>query len=175
MIQRGKNLQSGQGLVEVAIVIVLVAVAALLALSALGIRVGEVFQSLSFITGDDGESSLFVGIKDDFLSRIKDFYAAHGRWPRSWGDYRFTDLGLDPDDWDEPIEGIYWNPHGSDVGLANRSGDNLQIYVKDLNGNTLHLYDGWNIWCSAIDDQCYYHTIAPGNEVDISTLTVVEE
>ena len=68
---------------------------------------------------------------------------------------------------------IAWGPDGSAVGLANKVGDNIQIYVKDYNGNTLHLYDGWTIWCVATTNLCYYHTIAPGNEVDISTLSAV--
>jgi hypothetical protein len=38
---------------------------------------------------------------------------------------------------------------------------------------TLHLYDGWSIWCLATNQVCYYHTVAPGNEVDLDTLTVI--
>ncbi|MBL6965611.1 MAG: hypothetical protein ISR60_03560 [Anaerolineales bacterium] len=171
---RIKSRQSGQGLVEVALVIVLVAVVALLALSALGMNVADVFRNLPFISAGE-ESKSVLAIKDDFLERINDFYTKNGKWPRSWGTYRFTDIDLNPADWSDPVEGIYWNPHGTDVGLANRSGDNLQIYVDDLDGNTLHLYDGWNIWCRADDGECYYHTVAPGNEVDLSTLVVVED
>ena len=109
-------------------------------------------------------------IADDFLERIQAFHDKNARWPRTWGDFRFSDLGLDPAPWAVPVEGVYWNPHGSEIGLANKAGDNLQIYVKDFRGNWLHLYDGWNIWCRA--EGCYFHTVAPGNEVDISTLTV---
>ncbi len=109
-------------------------------------------------------------IAGDFLQRIEAFHDKNARWPRNWGDFRFSDLGLAAKDWAVPVEGVYWNPHGSEVGLANKAGDNLQIYVKDLKGNWLHLYDGWNIWCRA--EGCYFHTVAPGNEVDISTLTL---
>ena len=109
-------------------------------------------------------------IAGDFLQRIQAFHDKNGRWPRTWGDYRFADLGLDPAAWAVPVEGVYWNPHGSEVGLGNKAGDNIQIYVKDLKGSWLHLYDGWNIWCRA--EGCYFHTVAPGNEVDISTLTL---
>ena len=39
-----------------------------------------------------------------------------------------------------------------------------------MNGNNLHLYDGWAIWCPVTSTSCYYHTVAPGNEVNISTI-----
>ena len=122
--------------------------------------------------GQPGATAI-ARIQADFLARIEKFREQFGRWPRSWGDFRFTDLGLNPDDWSGPVEGIFWNPHGSEIGLGNKAGDKLQVYVKDLNGNLLHLHDGWNIWCRG--GGCYYHTVAPGNEVDISTLVVVEE
>ncbi len=34
------------------------------------------------------------------------------------------------------VAGIYWNPNGDKIGLANRAGDDIQVYVVDLNGNT---------------------------------------
>jgi len=114
-----------------------------------------------------------LSILSDFQQRILNYYAQNGRWPRTWGKYAYSDIGLDRDDWEDPVEGIYWGPHGSNIGLANKRNDNLQVYVTDLEGNTLHLYDGWNIWCEVITSQCYYHTIAPGNEVDINTLQVI--
>lgn len=166
-----KRSESGQGLVEYALIVTLIALVAFLAMSAMGERTQGAF---SRVLQSGGESGI-LGIKDDMLARIQDFYNRNGRWPRSWGDYAYTDIGLDPDDWDEAVEGIYWGPHGSNIGLANRHDDNLQVYVKDLEGNTLHLYDGWSIWCPVGDEHCYYHTIAPGNEVDLSTLVIVEE
>jgi Flp pilus assembly pilin Flp len=171
-MQRNPKHKTGQGLVDYALILALIAVVVIVGAAALGGEIQDVFRRITLF-GDDGAS--FLSVKDDFLSRIQAFYDANGQWPRSWGDYAFTDIGLDPDDWDEAVDGIYWNPRGAALGLANRSGDNLQIYVNDLDGNTRHLYDGWNIWCPVGDEHCYYHTIAPGNEVDISTLTVVEE
>jgi hypothetical protein len=104
-----------------------------------------------------------------------DFYQQHGRWARTWAPYNFTDLGLNPDDWDEPIDGLYISPHGDEVGIANRKGDNLDVYVDDLEGNTKKLYDGWSIWCPVNNLNCYYHTVAPGNEVDINTIRSEEK
>ncbi len=165
--------QSGQGIIEYGLIIVFIVIAVLVILSALGPGIRENFEELNFFSKK--ETKVFLKIKDEMLDRIKTFYIDNDRWPRSWGSYAYTDIGLDPDDWDDPVAGIYWRPHGSDIGLANRSGDNLQIYVDDLSGNTLHLYDGWNIWCPVMDTKCYYHTIAPENEIDINSLVVIEE
>ncbi|MEA3350199.1 MAG: hypothetical protein U9Q82_06235 [Chloroflexota bacterium] len=173
IIDNNQYNQSGQGLVEYALILVLVALVVLVVLAAMGSGIEDSFKKLPFFSGD--EDNPILSTKDDFLARIQAFYDENGRWPRSWGDYAYTDIGLDPDDWNEPVEGIYWGPHGDDVGLANRHGDNLEVYVDDLQGDTLHLYNGWNIWCPVSNEHCYYHNIAPGNEVDLSTLVVIEE
>ncbi|HHE73289.1 MAG TPA: hypothetical protein ENL34_13525 [Chloroflexi bacterium] len=167
----------GQSTVELALLVALIAIVAMISLLLLGPRLNEAYQAVvAALSGGTTEptTSPVVTITQDFLARMRDYYNTHGRWPRSWGSYRFTDIGLDPADWSGPIEGIYWNPRGNAIGLANRRGDNLQVYVRAKNGNLLKLYDGWDIWCLATDGTCYYHTIAPGNEVDISTLMVLE-
>ncbi len=177
MLNRNCPRQNGQAKIEYALLIVLVALAAIVVLALLGPQLSDLYQSVAsqFMSiEDDDEPSPVVSLTQDFLSRILDYRAENGRWPRSWGDYRFTDIGLNPADWTGPVEGVFWNPNGDKIGLANKPGDNLQIYVDDLNGNTLKLYDGWNIWCLAETGQCYYHTVAPGNEIDLNTLTVVE-
>jgi Flp pilus assembly pilin Flp len=113
-------------------------------------------------------------LADDFTSRIMDFYKKYGKWPGSSGDRRFTDLGLNPDNWDKAVQGIYWNPNGDKIGLANKKNDNLQLYVNDLNGNQLHVYDGWNVWCVASSGNCYINSVDPRNLVDINSLVVVQ-
>ena len=90
------------------------------------------------------------------------------------GDYAFTDIGLDPGDWQELVEGVRWKPHGADVGLGTKAGDEYIIFVQDLDGNEMRLYDNWNIWCVAGDSKCYYHVVAPENEIDITTLRLVK-
>ena len=39
----------------------------------------------------------------------------------------------------------------------------------------MRLYDNWNIWCVAGDSRCYYHIVAPENEIDITTLRLVKK
>jgi Flp pilus assembly pilin Flp len=171
--------QRGQAMVEYILLILLV-IAILAGLVLLGTNTDGLFGRFTGVFSDSTPEpdpavvlTPIERIAGDFLERIRAYYAQYGRWPSSWSDRRFTDLGLDPDDWEHAVEGIYWNPHGGDVGLANKKGDNLQIYVTDLSGERLHLYDGWNIWCVSSNGTCYYHTVAPGNEVDISTIEVV--
>jgi Flp pilus assembly pilin Flp len=177
MIRRN---ESGQAFIEYTLLLALLLLGVVAALTASGSALAANWDRMEQAVGmalapkaDDAQVSRTQDIMDDFLQRMQEFYDAQGRWPRSWGDYRFTDIGYDPADWDEAVEGIFWNPNGYRLGLANYAGDNLQIYVNDLEGNTLHLYDGWNIWCLP-GGGCYYHTVAPGNEVDIDTLLVVD-
>jgi Flp pilus assembly pilin Flp len=169
--------ESGQALIEyglIAVVFVLVAVSGLTSLGPSFVeRVGGIAQAFNLPGQAESVSTGFLSIKDDFLARIQSFYDKNGQWPRTWGDYRFADLGLDAKNWKMPVEGISWNPHGEEIGLANVEGDNLQIYVNNLKGERLHLFDGWNIWCRG--GSCYFHDVAKGNEVDIKTLVVVKE
>ncbi len=175
MKSSSRSFERGQAKVEYALLLALIALLVIAALALLGPQLAAIFEgALNSLPTTPGNGLTPVeALAQDFLQRIQDFYAQNGRWPRSWGNFRFTDLGLDPKDWKDPVEGLSWNPNGDKIGLANVNGDNLQVYVNDLEGNTLHLYDGWNIWCTT-SGACYYHTVAPGNEVDLGTLVVVD-
>ena len=174
-------MKKGQANLEYALLIVLMAVLLIVVLAALGSWLAgglNIFNSTpqaetpsAQITETPVPSPISV-ILSDMQTRIQDYFAARNRYPRTWSPYNFTDVGSTPSDWSQPVEGLYWSPHGSEVGIANRRGDNLEVYVDDLNGNTLHLFNNWSIWCPVTSQYCYYHTVAPGNEVDISTITV---
>jgi len=169
----------GQGLVEIALLIALVAIIVVASLTLLGPAVsghlGTVAQSLEGLAPVESSTPRYMQIRADFAQRILDYYEANGRWPRSWGSYVYTDIGLDPVDWQDPVEGIHWGSNHGRVVLGTEHDDGYQVYVRDLEGNRLHLYDGWNIWCPVLESVCYYHTVAPGNEIDISTLEVVPD
>jgi len=181
MSSNKKVSQKGQGLVEYALLILLVAVVIITVLILLSPNISnslsKVNSSPALVGSPTPEGTPAPNkftILSDMEQRINNYYKLHGSWPRTWGDYAYTDIGLNPSDWSDPQDGIYWGPHGSNIGLANKAGDNIQIYVNDLTGKKLHVLDTWNIWCVADTGQCYYHTIAPGNEVDISTLVTVQ-
>jgi Flp pilus assembly pilin Flp len=167
-------IHSGQSLVEYGLIAALIALVALGALLLVGQSVSQTYDAAAAgLNGDEDET--VAGIAGDFLERMQGYYDANGRWARSWGDDRFTQLGLDPAVWNEPVAGIYWNPNKEKIGLGNKPGDDLQIYVTDLDGRTRRLYDGWHVWCVTTDGKCYYHTVAPENEIDINSLVVVEQ
>jgi|GEM_PF-1702780 len=109
---------------------------------------------------------------DYFIKLIEDFYLENGRYPRSWYPYRYTDLGLDPDDWVDGVDGIIYKPNGN-VFLI-RPTKHYTFYVDDLEGNTIVLSWklNWNLVYSMEDEIWYYHSIASGNEIDIGTLIV---
>ena len=131
-------MKKAQGLVEYALILALVVFVVIAALRLTGTRISDVFLQTANSLGSKEEAPIEAMI-GDFLDRIQKFYDENGRYPRSWGDYRFTDIGLDPADWADSVEGIFWNPNGSRVGLGNKSGDDIQVYVTDLDGNRLHL------------------------------------
>jgi len=172
--------ERGQSKVEYALIISFVALAVIIVLTFLAPQIKELFNKTSDLdpapaVGSDAPAAPTTSqIIGDFQARILAYYEQYGRYPRTWSPYNFTDIGLNPADWSQPVNGLYFSPHGSEVGIANRKDDNLQVYVNDLNGKTLKLYDGWNIWCPVKTKSCYYHTVAPGNEVDINTIKVVE-
>ena len=169
--------ERGQSKIEYALIVSLVAVTAIVALMFFAPQIKKLFNAATGFSTVTAEGTPEVSstnqIIADFQSRILAYYKKNGRWPRTFSPYNFTDIGLNPDDWSKPVNGLYFSPHGSEVGIANHAGDNIQVYVDDLNGKTLKVYDGWGIWCPVDKSTCYYHTVAPGNEVDISTIKVV--
>ncbi len=167
-----QRFQAGQALVEYVFLIALVALLIIAALTLLGSGTAGGYSRVADVLrgGATPAPSGIPTIANDFMRRIREYYQAHGSWPPSWGDQRYTALGLHPDDWDTPVSGIRWNPHGDSIGLANVSGDNIQVYVRDVRGNLLRLYDGWSIWCRAADGRCFYHSEDDGIEVDLRTV-----
>lgn len=171
--------ERGQSKIEYALLISLIAIAVIAALTFLAPQIKALFNAASDLNPTAAEKDESapdtLQIISDFQARMLAYYQKYGRWPRTWSPYNFTDIGLNPADWSQPVNGLYFSPHGDEVGIANRLNDNFQVYVDDLNGKTLKLYDGWSIWCPVGESVCYYHTVAPGNEVDISTIFVVEK
>jgi len=119
--------------------------------------------------------STFTDISGGMISLIQDFYDENGRYPRSWGDYRFTDIGLDPEEWGEAVDHLFYGPGGTRVSV--KPEDGWAMEVQGLDGETRVLTEDlhWNIWYDMATQAWYYHDIEPGNEVDIETLVVRPE
>jgi len=166
--------ERGAGIVEYALLIVLVAIAAIVVLTALGVTTSSLLGGTSSTINGLGVSAsplqTALTTISDWQARELAYYQQHGSWPRTWSPYNFTDIGLNPLDGSQPIDGLIMSPHGNEIGLSPAPG--YHVYVQDLNGNTEQLYSGWAIWCPVNDSNCYYHTVASGNEVNIHTLHV---
>jgi prepilin-type N-terminal cleavage/methylation domain-containing protein len=118
--------------------------------------------------------STFAEISSAMIQMIADRYAAKGSYGRNWGDFSCTDLGLTPDDWKNPILHIYYKPGGSNLSIRPEDGYSFTVKGTDGTIRVLKASYKWNLTYSDKDKKWYYHTIAPGNEIDITTMTVTK-
>lgn len=116
--------------------------------------------------------STFTEISNAMINRILDYYRKHNRWPRSWGDFAFTDLGLDPKYWQNGYNGIIYKPVGNRLAITPDKG--YTFVVKDINGNEITLPSSRN-WSFVYDMQtgAWHHHNVNGPQLDISTLKVI--
>jgi type IV pilus assembly protein PilA len=114
----------------------------------------------------------FATVSGDLIASMLDFFATHGSWPRTWAPYNYTDLGLDPAAYAGGIGNVIYKPVGA--RLQAKPAPGYVMTVTGTNGQPLALTSqlNWNLVYDATTGQWYYHTIAPGNQIDISTLTV---
>jgi Flp pilus assembly pilin Flp len=168
-----------QSFVEYALLVLLLAVVVIAALVLTGQITGQdlgIGSNLSTTptpsAAPTSTSSTNTQILQDMFSRTLSYYQQHNSWPRTTSPYNFTDIGLNPADYSQPINGLYWSPNGSNIAVTNKSGDNLQVYVKKTDGTLVHVLDDWSIFCDVSSTVCYYHNITPGHQVDFSSIVV---
>jgi len=115
-------------------------------------------------------ASTFTTMTDDLIALLMQFYATHGHWPRSWDDFCYTDLGLDPAQYAAAIDHVYYKPVGSTLTAHPEAG--YVMTVTDAQGQTRKLTSQlrWNLVYDATSSQWYYHSIDPANLIDITTL-----
>jgi len=133
--------------------------------------------SLHYATAPSQLTSLgstFTEITSAMISLINNFYQKNNRYPRSWGDYVFTDIGLNSAEWAQPVSGIYYKPGGTTVKI--RPTDGYAVTMKSLQGANLILTSklNWDLIYDMATTQWYYHTVTPSNAVDIKTMQVVK-
>ncbi|MBN2223099.1 MAG: hypothetical protein JW765_00335, partial [Deltaproteobacteria bacterium] len=111
-------------------------------------------------------------ITGSMMALIQEFFDKNGEYPRSWGDYAYTDIGLDPGEWEKAYDGIIYTPVGNSIKVT--PGDGYVFYVTGLDGKekTVKSSFNWSLWYSMENGTWYYHKIADKNEIDISTLRV---
>jgi prepilin-type N-terminal cleavage/methylation domain-containing protein len=117
--------------------------------------------------------STFAEISRSMIDLALEFYEENGYWPRTWGDYRFTDLGLDPLEWSGvPVEGIIYAPVGSRLQVRPAAGYEFTFAFLDGSTGSLTSTLNWNLVYSLQNNTWYFHSIAEGNEIDIDSLRV---
>ncbi len=113
----------------------------------------------------------FMEVAQGFIDTIIKNYEENGSYGRTWGDYRFTDLGIDPDDWDEAFSHYEFRPSGSDLLVTPEEG--FTPSVKLITGEVKTVYTNYNIIYDVETEKWYYRAVSPENEVDINTLQLV--
>lgn len=193
MIHRSKNFTlslDGQVMLEFTILVAVLVLVIVASIPSLRQSVLNVFQSTaSFLNGsnnseeESGETppltplgSTVPEISGSMLELINNFYTANNRYPRSWGDYAYTDLGLDPIEWkDKEFNGVIYKPNGSQLRL--RPGEGYSFRIQDVDGNT-HLLPytyNWDlVYRIPNENRWYYHT-TDGPVVVIETLEVIQQ
>lgn len=117
----------------------------------------------------------FGEITVGMVDLIKQYYEKNRRYPRSWGSYAYTDIGLDPDFWKKPVDNIIYTPAGSRVKVTPEKG--YSLVVVDGKGKEIVLTSksNWSLWHDVKTGKWYYKTVSKGNLVDVSKLRVVKE
>jgi prepilin-type N-terminal cleavage/methylation domain-containing protein len=118
----------------------------------------------------------FAHISTGFIETIQAYYAKNGKYGRNWGEYAYTDLGLNPSDWGrtKPIEHITYTAGGAQVSIRPEEGYKISL-VSAVDPNKTWVMTAslnWNITYDDKTKKWYYHTIDPANVVDISTMKV---
>ncbi|MBN1103357.1 MAG: prepilin-type N-terminal cleavage/methylation domain-containing protein [Deltaproteobacteria bacterium] len=117
--------------------------------------------------------STFEEITGAMTRLIEDFYKKNGRYPRSFGDYRFSDIGLDPAEWGNSYDGIIYTPVGNRITVKPDEGFAFVVTTTKGKERELSSKQNWSLIYSVEDRQWYYKSIGKNNVVDITTLKVV--
>ncbi len=128
-------------------------------------------------TEDASESPLdtFHRVSTNLIDLIEAFREDRNKWPRSFEPYNYTDLGLDPEDWEDPQNHLYFSPVGNRINVSPEEG--WIITVQTPNGTTKVLTEDleWNIVYDMKTGEWYYKSISSRNLIDIDTLTITED
>jgi prepilin-type N-terminal cleavage/methylation domain-containing protein len=118
--------------------------------------------------------STFGEISTSMIDLALEYYAMYGKWPRSWGDFRYSDLGLDPAEWSGvAVAGVLYAPVGDRLQVKPAEGYAFVFKYTDGSNGTLTTSLDWNLIYSLRDETWYFHTISEDNAIDISSLEIV--
>jgi prepilin-type N-terminal cleavage/methylation domain-containing protein len=117
--------------------------------------------------------SSFGEISKGMIDAIENYYAKNGKYPRTGAKTRYTDIGLDPNEWQNAINGISYTPQGDQISIS--PGTGYTFSVTSTSGKEVTISGSKNIIYSMETKQWYSSSIKKGNEVNISTLKVKQK
>ena len=115
----------------------------------------------------------FSDISSGMIQRLADYIRRTGNPVSTWKDSRFTDLGLVPGDWANPINGVVYSLGGNWVTFRPSAG--WTFAMKGLGGASLVLNSklNWNLWMNVTTGKWYFHNLNdPTWEIDPATLVI---
>jgi type II secretory pathway pseudopilin PulG len=117
--------------------------------------------------------SSFGEINQGMIDAIENYYEKNGKYPRTGAKNRYTDIGLDPNEWKDAINGIIYTPQGDKISISPGSG--YTFSVTSSSGKQVTVSGTGKLIYSMETKQWYSSSIKKGNEVTISTLQVKQK
>ena len=117
--------------------------------------------------------SSFEEISKGMIDAIENYYEKNGKYPRTGAKTKYTDIGLDPNEWQDAINGIVYTPQGKQVSISPGSG--YTFFVTSSSGKQVTVSGTGKLIYSMETKQWYSSSIKKGNEVTISTLQVKQK
>lgn len=89
---------------------------------------------------------------------IKQYYIDNGAYGPTWGDQRWSQIGLVTADWKQYINHIQYTPRGGQLLVSIENG--YSMTMKDINGNdiTLTSRSNWNLIYDITKGKWYYRS-----------------
>lgn len=106
---------------------------------------------------------------------IEEYYEENGTYPRSWGEFAYSDIGLTSEDWNEPFEHVIYRPRGNSFSISPEEGYKMVVMGADGTERVLKERYNWNLWYDFVTEEWYYKSISEENLIDINTLEVLED
>jgi hypothetical protein len=134
--------------------------------------------SMQSVSGENEDNSETPGSKDfdeissSIITLIEEFKENNGKYPRSWGGYNYTDIGLNASDWEAAIDHIIYAPAGNKLYVEPE--EEFGFEAVNAAGEVIRMpYDlKYNFIYNVEDGEWYYHKINPENKIDIATLKI---
>lgn len=117
--------------------------------------------------GNDREA-----IVEGFIALTEAFYEENGQYPRSWGGFSYTDLGLSPEDFSTPVDHVHYAPKGDRLALSPEAGYRFTVEGESGEAFVLKAEYNWDLLYYYEDEAWYFKARSPENRIDIGTLSV---